>query len=258
LKRDRQLSRQGAIPASQLDLTRSKELAAAAKLKLMQTEIGYATIKARSDGWVSERFVDPGQYVQKGKPVLSYERLKKVRVRFDVAEQDLAAIKTGSEVILEFSQIPRSRFEGTEWRRRLLKGYENPAVRARITAVFPRLDKRSRLGVVEVLLDNPGMVLRSNTYVVGHLVTGRVENAWAVPQSALTQMPDGKTVIFIGPTFADQGEVEMREVKVGLRNGAEAQILKGLDENAYVVVAGNRKLTGGETVMVLKRTGGLM
>ena len=85
LRRDKQLSRQGAIPVSKLDLTRSKERIAAAKLKLLQTEIGYATIKARSDGWVGERFVDPGQYLQKGKPVISYDRLKSVRIRFDVA-----------------------------------------------------------------------------------------------------------------------------------------------------------------------------
>lgn len=257
LKRDQQLSRQGAISVSQLDLTRSKERVAAAKLRLLKTEIGFATIRARSDGWVSERFVDPGQYVQKGKPVLSYDRLHKVRIRFDVAEQDLATIKTGDDVILEFPQIPRSRFEGTEWEPRLKKKYENPAIRTRVTAVFPRLHERSRLGVVEVLLDNPGLVLRSNTYVVGHLVTARVENAWVVPLRALTPMPEGKTVIFIGPAFSDQGEVEMREVRVGLRNGVEAQILEGLAENAYVVVVGNRRLTNGENVMVLERKGGL-
>ena len=49
-----------------------------------------------------------------------------------------------------------------------------------------------------------------------------------------------------------------REVKVGLRNGEEAQILEGIDENAYVVTSGNRSLTSGENVMVLKRTGGLL
>jgi hypothetical protein len=69
-------------------------------------------------------------------------------------------------------------------------------------------------------------------------------------------MPGGKTVIFIAPAFADQGEAEMREVTVGLRNGKEAQILEGLDEPAYVVVAGNRSLTNGETVMVIAREGG--
>jgi len=46
-------------------------------------------------------------------------------------------------------------------------------------------------------------------------------------------------------------------VKVGLRTGKEAQILEGLEEPAFVVVAGNRSLTGGETVTVIAREGGL-
>lgn len=258
LKRDENLFRQGALPESTLDLSRSKERVAVAKVTLLKTEIGYATITARSDGWVGERFVDPGQFLQKGRPLVSYDRLKQVRIRFDVAEQDLATIKPGSGVILEFPQFPRAIFSGSPWATRLLSDYDNSAIRAQVTTVFPKLHEQSRLGVVEVLLDNPDLILRSNSYVIGHLVTGRAENAWVVPERALTHLPDGKTVIFLGPAFADQGEVEMREVKVGLRNGVEAQIVKGLAENAFVVVAGNRGLTSGENVMVLERRGGVL
>ena len=78
-----------------------------------------------------------------------------------------------------------------------------------------------------------------------------------VPERALTPMPGGKLVIFVAPAFSDQGEAELREVKVGLRTGKEAQILEGLEEPAFVVVAGNRSLTGGETVTVIAREGGL-
>ena len=256
LKRDEELFRSGAVPASALDLSRSKERVAVAKVKLLQTEIGYATVTALSDGWVSERMVDPGQYVQRGQPLLSYDRLQKVRLRFDVAEQDLAMVRPGTEVVLEFPQIPRARFDDSSWKTRLLEDFENPAVRAEVTTVFPKLDGQSRLGVVEVLMPNPDLLLRSNTYVIGHLVTGRVEDAWVVPQRALTPMPDGKTVIFLAPAFADQGEVEMREVVVGLRNGIEVVIVDGLDENAYVVVSGNRGLVDGENVMIIEREGG--
>ena len=105
-------------------------------------------------------------------------------------------------------------------------------------------------------MPNPDLLLRSNTYVIGHLVTGRVEDAWVVPQRALTPMPDGTTVIFLAPAFADQGEVEMREVVVGLRNGIEVVIVDGLDEHAYVVVSGNRGLVDGENVMIIEREGG--
>lgn len=257
LKRDEMLFQRGVIPASAFELSRSKEVVASAKVRLLRTEIDFGNIRARSDGWVSERFVDPGQYVQKGRRILTYDRLDRVRIRFNVAEHDLSAIRLGSEVILEFPQIPRQRFMGTAWESRLLEEFETAAVKDKVTAIFPKLDARSRLGVVEVLLANPDLALRSNTYVVGHFLTARIENSWTVPESALVRQPDGSTAIFIGPAFSDQGEVEMRHVKTGLRNGTEARIVEGLEENVFVVTTGNRRLTDGENVMVLAREGGL-
>lgn len=257
LKRDRKLFKAGAISPSAIELSRSKERVAAAIAELRKTEIGYATVRAPSDGWVSKRAVDPGQYVQKGQHLLAYDRLAEVRIRFDVAIQDLASISRGSEVILEFPEIPAKRASSAGWADRLVDGYPNPAVRANVTSVFPSADERSRLGVVEVMIPNPDLLLKSNAYVIGHFVTDRATDAWVVPERALTPMPGGKTVIFVAPAFADQGEAEMREVRVGLRNGKEAQILEGLEEPAYVVIAGNRNLTNGETVMVIAREGGL-
>ena len=255
LKRGRKLFKAGAISPSAIELSRSKERVAAATAELLKTEISYATVLAPSDGWVSKRAVDPGQYVQKGQHLLAYDRLAEVRIRFDVAIQDLASISRGSEVILEFPEIPAKRASSAGWADRLVDGYPNPAVRANVTSVFPSADERSRLGVVEVMIPNPDLLLKSNAYVIGHFVTDRATDAWVVPERALTPMPGGKTVIFVAPAFADQGEAEMREVKVGLRNGKEAQILEGLEEPAYVVVAGNRSLTSGETVMVIAREG---
>ncbi len=257
LKRDERLFTGGAIPVSAIELSRSKEQVAAATIELLETEIGYATVRAPSDGWVSRRAVDPGQYVRKGQHLLAYVRLTKVRVRFDVAIQDLVHLKPGSTVILEFPEIPPARIAGASLAERLLEGYKDAAIRTAVTSVFPSADEKSRLGIVEVVIDNPDLVLKPNIYVIGHFVTGRADNAWVVPERALTPMPGGKTVIFIAPAFSDQGEAEMREVKVGLRTGREAQILDGISEPIFVVVAGNRSLTSGETVMVITREGGL-
>lgn len=257
LKRDEGLFARGASTGSELDLSRKKERIAAAKLKLLKTEIGFATITAPSSGWVSERMVDPGQFVQRGQALLAYDRLAKVRIRFDVAEQDLALIRSGAKAILEFPQISMSKAEATDWKERLLPEFENPAIEARVSTVFPRLDGKSRLGTVELVVDNPALLLRSNTYVIGHFVVDRVEEAWVVPERAVTPMPGPMNVIFLAPAFADEGAVEMREVKVGLRNGRDAEILEGIEENAFVVFVGNRNLIDGENVSVIERVGGL-
>ena len=257
LKRDERLFRGGAITASAIELARSKERVAAATRDLLKTEIQYATVRAPSDGFVSRRVVDPGQYVRKGDHLLAYDRLARVRIRFDVAIQDLVYLSPGGKLILEFFDIPPDRLAGTPLADHMVAGFRAAAIRTQITSVFPSADEKTRLGVVETVIRNPGLLLKSNTYVIGHFITGRVENAWVVPERALTPMPGGKLVIFVAPAFSDQGEAELREVKVGLRTGKEAQILEGLEEPAFVIVAGNRSLTGGETVTVIAREGGL-
>ncbi len=256
LKRDERLFRGKAISASRIELSRSKEQVAAAAVQMLETEIGYATVRTPSDGWVSKRAVDPGQFVRKGDHLLAYDRLSQVRVRFDVAVQDLVYIEPGTAVIIEFPEIPKNRFADESFAGKLIDELTTAAIRASVTSVFPRADETTRLGIVEAVIPNPNLLLKSNTYVVGHFVTARAENAWVVPQRALTLMPGGKTVIFVAPAFADQGEVEMRQVEVGLRAGREAQIINGLEEPVYVVVAGNRSLIDGEAVMVVAREGG--
>ena len=256
-KRDERLVKTGALAPSQFDLSLKQLQATRAAVDLLETEIGYATVRTLSDGWVSRRAVDPGQYVRKGDHLLAYDRLATVRIRFDVAIQDLVQIAPGTEVVLEFPEIPAERLASTALADWLEPGYRTAAVRATVTSVFPSADERTRLGVVEVLLPNPDLILRSNTYLIAHVATGRADNAWVVPEAALTPMPGGKTVVFLAPAFADQGAAEIREVKVGLRNGREAQIVEGLSEPAFVVVAGNRSLREGETVMVIAREGGL-
>lgn len=255
-RRDERLFSTGAISASQFELSRTRMQAAAATVALLRTEIGYASVRAPSDGWVSKRAVDPGQYVRKGDHLLAYDRLGKVRIRFHVAVEDLVTISAGTEIILEFPGLPSGRLSGAQGADQSDAVHDTGTMKAEVTSVFPRADERSRLGVVEVAVDNPDLIFKSDTYVIGHFVTGWADNAWVVPAAALTPMPGGKTVIFVAPAFADQGAAEMHEVKVGLRNGVEVQILEGLSEPAYVIVAGNRSLTEGQTVVVVAREGG--
>jgi len=51
-------------------------------------------------------------------------------------------------------------------------------------------------------------------------------------------------------------DCQRRALAAGPRNGKEAEIVDGLDENAFVVTSGNRSPTHGETVTVLERVGG--
>ncbi len=263
LERDQELFEAGAISASQFDRTRQQYQVAEAKHKLIQTQRDYATVRALTDGWISERKIYPGVYVKKGEALLKIDQLDRVRIQCEVAAKDLLHIRAGTLAYLRFphtdpevirrafsKRIANPNGEGTEQ-------HDTPRVRAEVAVVFPAQDPKTRTGTVEIRLPNPGLILKTNTYVVGELVRARAEKALRVPASALNSLPDGKTVLFVGPAFAEEGPAEMREVKIGLRTRGFVQILEGVQLGEFVVTKGNRSLTDGQTIRVVRREGGV-
>ncbi len=247
----------GSISQSALDRARQEERVARAQKSLLETRIGYATLRARADGVIAKRFIYPGVYVKKGQSVLSIDNLEKVRIRFDVGERDLLSIHPGSRVYLAFPQMDSDLLRQSFSDRMAADEPGKPQrIIADVAVVFPDEDPQTRTGTVEVRLPNPHQVLKSNTYVVGSLVRKSLDHVLVVPRSALTPMPGGKNVVFIGPQFSDDGTAKQRSIVTGLTSDRYVQIVKGVKEGAFVITRGNRAITDGQTVHVLHRQGG--
>lgn len=251
-QRDGELYQAGAISASHFDGTRMRYEAAQAALHRVETDIGYATLRSPLDGVIAKRHVYPGVYVHKGEMVVKVDDLRRVRVQFNVGENDLQWIHPGTRVYLRFPELSKNllqqRFPGNF--KREPDGGED-AVRATVAAVFPQEDPQTRTALVEVRIDNPDLLLRENTYVVGDLVRRSVAKGVLIPTSALTTEPDGKQVVFVAPPFSAQGEVQERTVTLGVQGQNRVQILKGVKAGELVVTQGNRELVDGQTVDVL-------
>lgn len=251
-QRNRKLYHAGAISGSRFDGTRMHDEAAQASLHRVETEIGYATLRSPLDGVIAKRHVYPGVYVHKGEMVVKVDDLHRVRVQFNVAETDLQWIHPGSVVYLRFSQL-----DDVLLRQRFPKDFvKEPGsgagtLRAVVAAVFPQEDPQTHTGLVEVRIDNPDLLLRENTYVVGDLVRRSVTKGVLIPTSALTTEPDGKQVVFVAPPFSAQGDVQERTVTLGVQGQNRVQILKGVKAGELVVTRGNRELVDGQAVDVL-------
>lgn len=251
-QRDKKLFEVGAISASRFDGTRMRYQAARAALRQVETDIGYATLRSPLDGVIAKRHVYPGVYVHKGEMMVKVDDLHRVRIQFDVGESDLQWVHPGTVVYLRFSQL-----DDALLRQRFPKRFvQEPdggsgALKASVATVFPQENPQTRTALVEVRIDNPGLLLRENTYVVGDMVRRSVDKGVLVPTPALTTEPGGKQVVFVVPPLSEQGAVEARAVTVGLRGTDQVQILKGVKAGELVVVQGNRELVDGQTVDVL-------
>lgn len=257
--RSEALFKGGSISRSALDRVRQHYREARSQADLLKTRIGYATITARTNGFIAKRWIYPGVYVKQGQPVLSIDNLDRVRIRFSVGERDLLYMHPGSRVYLRFpgmtTDLLTQAFPG---RLAVEEAGRPPQVAAEVAVVFPSEDPQTRTGTVEVRLKNPRNILKSNTYVVGSLVRRETAHALVVPRSAVIRISEGKPpVVFTGPRFSDDGETRRKKVEIGMSSQRYVQILKGIQPGEFVVTRGNRIITDGQTVHVLHREGGL-
>ena len=85
-----------AVTDQDLDLARAKRDMAKASLKKLETLHEYTEIRAPFSGTVTERFVDPGAFIQQGK-IVSIVDTSKVRVLVDVPESEVRFATVGTD-----------------------------------------------------------------------------------------------------------------------------------------------------------------
>jgi len=87
---------------------RTSLLASAARLK---AEVDRAAIVAPIDGSVTHRFVDAGEFVNAGTPLVTVADLSKLRVEVEVGEFDAGRVRLGAT-----ARIRAEGYEGKSWR----------------------------------------------------------------------------------------------------------------------------------------------
>jgi len=105
----------------------------------------------------------------------------------------------------------------------------------KVTLVSPALDPNSTTLEIWVQAANRKERLKPGTSVRLEIVSKRVPDAIVIPAAALLTAPDGATSVF---TLDSSSKPHRQSVKVGIRNGDQAQITEGVKEGDRVVVAG--------------------
>lgn len=203
---------------------------AAATARTAQIVRDYVTIVAPSNGYVVKRLVAPGVLVQPGMPILKLTQIDRVRLQANVGEKDLASIKVGAPVTVS---TPNS---------------AQPALTARVTAVFPFVDLGARTAVVEAIVDNPARRWLPGQYVTMQFSTGDRANAVIVPRSAVARL-GGKGTVWV----VKDDRAEPRPVTTGLENPERVEVTQGLAAGERVVARGHEALYAGARVTDVTR-----
>ena len=196
-----------------------------------RTLVDYATLRAPFAGVVSRRNVHTGHLVSVGSagaPLLELARIDVVRVFIDVPEAQAALVDVDDQAVIRFP------VEG------------GVQVEAKIARTSWSLDRTTRTLKAEVQIDNPTGRLRPGMYAHAALIVGDKAEARVLPAAAL--------VVERGQAYCAavlEGKIVRQRVQIGLRSGAEVEILDGLADDTPVVAKNTAVLVEGQAVEIL-------
>lgn len=169
--------------------------AASAQAGLAGKQVSDGVVRAPFDGAVAERRVSVGEFAQVGRVVVVVVADDPLRLKLDVAEEDIGKIAIGKPVEVEVAAFPGVVFAGS------------------VTRVGASLRAQSRTLPVEATLPNPDGKLKPGLFARARVaLPDRSEKGVFVPASAVGSTGASSRV------FVKKGaKVEERLVKAGLR-----------------------------------------
>lgn len=199
------------VAQAQAQLTQARAGIDAARARLAQT-----ALRAPADALVLARSVEPGQIVQPGKALLTLALDGPTRLSAQVDERflDQLALEQPASVLAD--AYPGRRFA------------------ARVLSISPAVDPQR--GAVEVQFALQGEApafLREDMTLSIEVETGRRARALVLPIAALVRTPDANIARV---RVIEDGRIDERDVRLGLRTLGAAEIRLGLAEGDEVVL----------------------
>lgn len=167
-------------------------------------------------GTVIEKTAVAGMRVMPGEVLYTIADLSKIWVIADIYEYELPLIQAGQTAQVSLSYAPQTLFTG------------------RIAFVYPTVDPETRTAKVRFELDNAKELLKPGMYANVEL-TVPLGTRLAVSKDAVLESGE-RQIIFI---HHGDGQLEWRNVKIGLRGGDWVEIVEGLQEGEHIVTSAN-------------------
>ncbi len=207
--------------------------AARSELNRLEVTKDEYIIKASIDGTVLNDYsLVPGAMLSTSTPVMELADLGTLKAIFRVPENRFYSIRPGMFVLLRMDALPKEEF------------------RAKIVRIDDYVDPSTRTAGVEAHLDNAstGGKLRPGMFGRAFVIEQEAFGAFVVPSSALRKNESDVETLALNAG----GKARIVNVKVGIRQGLNVQILEGLKPGDEVITFGGNALRNDDPIEVMQ------
>jgi len=224
--RQRSLLSRDAISQESYDQVVTELQTIEADIMLNEARIAETELRAPFDGVIGLRHVSNGAFVNMNTKIARLIKNDPLKIEFAIPERYSGNVAPGFP--LRFT----------------LDGVADTLM-ARVYAVDPKVDERTRNIVVRALYNNPNEFVKPGRFVSIQLEIAEINNALAIPSEALIPEMDGDRVfVYRG------GTANTVLVNTGLRTESHIQITSGLSEGDTLITTGILQLRQGLPVTI--------
>lgn len=234
LERTQRLHRDSAATLEQVQNSQTAYDVAEESYRIVSFNKRYATIQAASAGKVIKKFVNEGELVGPGAPVVMVNTSGRNEwmVKIGLPDVDWVRVKSGDKVNITTDAYPNTIFN------------------ANVYSINEGADPLNGLYQVEIKIDPQGKRLASGLFARVEILPAQSETVRSIPIEALIE-GDGKRA-FVFVVNEDQKTVSKLPITIAYVKGGEALIAQGLENVNQVINEGSAFLTEFSTITILR------
>lgn len=238
LKRIESLYHKQAATRKELDDMRTAFASAKARIEAarqmkaeVQELLQYSRLVAPFDGVVTRKWLEEGDLVNPGQPVLEVESADRFKIVIHVPETDILKFTTGMPVRVQIDAAGI--------------GTNGKFYQARVTRILPSANPLSRQFEVHVQMANTDLPVKSGMFA-RVVVTLENQTTLLVPEQAIFKRGQLEGLFVVD----ENQRARLRWVQTGKHRQGDIEILSGLNPGEMVVIASEGKLLDGQKVEV--------
>ena len=185
------------------------------QLDQAEAELAKAVITASFDGVVADIYIKEGQQLSATSPAIYLIDPSEIKLSGVIDEMDVSKVKLGQEATITLDALP------------------DKEVKGRVTFISPA--STAQAGVVfyktTITLENPDEELKDGMSANAEIVIEEHDGVLLIPNRAVQGSLEKPWVEVV-----TEGQVEERQVSIGLSDGRYTEILSGLEEGEEVVL----------------------
>lgn len=227
-ERSKNLFNGGSLTQQQLDDAQNLYEDAAIQLEQAEKELVNATIKSPLNGIIIKKYVDEGEYINIGSPIVTIVDISRLKIKLNVSEVNVYQLKFGDKAIISTDVYPGVVFEGN------------------ISFISSQGDDSHNYPVEIEIPNNSKYPLKSGTFASVMIKLPVAVEALYIPRESLLGSITEASVY-----VAENNKAILKKIVVENGNDKYIRVISGLKEGEEVIVNGQINLSENKAIKIV-------